>query len=170
MSQLCTDYSSISVVPEVITHCPPLVIDAHLHSTLILIGASNQTNITICADATDIDCDIETQMKRGSSNDNHVHTLTSHSSTPTAGRTTDKEAMWTVNEATLTTTAVNLIQVGCTRASTKNTAEENCTCQHKNQNQHYFNKCTIIVDINIPWEVYPNCWHTTSASTLPQES
>ena len=49
ISQLLADYSSISVVPGVITHRPPLVIDAHLHSTLILIGASHQTNITICA-------------------------------------------------------------------------------------------------------------------------
>ena len=47
ISQLLADHSSISVVPQVITHCPPLVIDAHLHSTLILIGASHQTNITI---------------------------------------------------------------------------------------------------------------------------
>ena len=92
ISQLCTDYSSISAAPGVITHCPPLVIDAHLHSTLILIGASHQTNISICADATDIDCDIESQIKSGSSNDNHMRTLTSHSSTPTARRTTDKEA------------------------------------------------------------------------------
>ena len=47
ISQLLADHGSISVVPEVITHCSPLVIDAHLHSTLILIGASHQTNISI---------------------------------------------------------------------------------------------------------------------------
>ena len=47
ISQLLADHSSISAVPEVMTHCPPLVIDTHLHSTLILIGASHQTNITI---------------------------------------------------------------------------------------------------------------------------
>ena len=55
ISQLLADHSSISVVPGVITHCPPLVIDAHLHSTLILIRASHQTNISIGADATCID-------------------------------------------------------------------------------------------------------------------
>ena len=56
ISQLFADHSSISAVPVVITHCPPLVIDAHLHSTLILIGASHQTNITICTDTTGSDC------------------------------------------------------------------------------------------------------------------
>ena len=56
ISQLLADHSSISAVPVVITHCPPLVIDAHLHSTLILIGASHQTNISICTVATGIDC------------------------------------------------------------------------------------------------------------------
>ena len=56
ISQLFADYSSISPIPVVITHCPPLVIDAHLHSTLILIGTSNKTNITICAIASEIDC------------------------------------------------------------------------------------------------------------------
>ena len=54
ISQLLTDYSGISAVPAVITHCPPLVIDAHFHSTLILIGASHQTNITISAVASNI--------------------------------------------------------------------------------------------------------------------
>ena len=48
ISQLLADYSSISVVPGVITHSPPLVIDAHFHSPLILVGAIHQTNITIC--------------------------------------------------------------------------------------------------------------------------
>ena len=47
ISQLFADHSSISTAPAVITHCPPLVIDAHLHSALILIGASHQTNISI---------------------------------------------------------------------------------------------------------------------------
>ena len=55
ISQLPAGHSSISVVPGVITHCPPLVIDAHLHCTLILIGASHQTNISIGAVASDID-------------------------------------------------------------------------------------------------------------------
>ena len=56
ISQLSTNYSSISVVPVVITHCSPLVIDAHLHSTLILIGASHQTNISIGTVANGIHC------------------------------------------------------------------------------------------------------------------
>ena len=56
ISQLLAYHSSISVIPRVITHCPPLVIDAHLHSTLILIGASHQTNISISTVATRIDC------------------------------------------------------------------------------------------------------------------
>ena len=60
ISQLLANHSCISAVPVVITHCPPLVIDAHLHSTLILIGASHQTNITISTVATDIDCNEST--------------------------------------------------------------------------------------------------------------
>ena len=63
ISQLLADHSSISVVPGVITHCPPLVIDAHLHSTLILIGASHQTNITISTVATRMDCNIINYQK-----------------------------------------------------------------------------------------------------------
>ena len=55
ISQLLADHCSISVVPVIITHCSPLVIDAHLHSTFILIGASHQTNISIGAVASDID-------------------------------------------------------------------------------------------------------------------
>ena len=47
ISQLPADHSSISGVPAVIAHCSPLVIDAHLHSALILIGASHQANIAI---------------------------------------------------------------------------------------------------------------------------
>ena len=58
ISQLLADHCSISVAPQVITHCPPLVIDAHLHSTLILIGPSHQTNISISTVATRVDCDI----------------------------------------------------------------------------------------------------------------
>ena len=56
ISQLLADHSSISAVPGVITHCPPLVIDTHLHSTLILIGTSHKTNITISTVANSIDC------------------------------------------------------------------------------------------------------------------
>ena len=52
VSKLSTHYSGINTVPAIITHCPPLVIDAHLHSTLVLIGASHQTNIAISTVAT----------------------------------------------------------------------------------------------------------------------
>ena len=55
ISQLFTNNRSIRTTPVVITHCPPLIIDAHLHSTLILIGASHQTNISIGTVATGID-------------------------------------------------------------------------------------------------------------------
>ena len=47
ITQLLADNSGINTAPAIMTHCPPLVIDAHLHSTLILIGTSHQTNITI---------------------------------------------------------------------------------------------------------------------------
>ena len=47
ISQLPADHSSISSAPKIITHCPPLVVDAHFHSTLVLIRTSHQTDITI---------------------------------------------------------------------------------------------------------------------------
>ena len=47
VTQLLADHGSISAVPVVMAHSPPLIIDAHFHSTLILIGASHQTDITI---------------------------------------------------------------------------------------------------------------------------
>ena len=56
ISHLPADHSSISAVPEMVTNCPPLVVDAHLHSTLIRIGASHQTNITISTVATGSNC------------------------------------------------------------------------------------------------------------------
>ena len=59
ISQLSADHSSISCVPAVITHSSPLVIDAHLHSALILTGSSQQTNISIGAGAIGTDCRIE---------------------------------------------------------------------------------------------------------------
>ena len=58
ITQLPADHSSITAVPEVITHCPPLIIDAHLHSTLVLTGASHQMNISISTVATGVYCDI----------------------------------------------------------------------------------------------------------------
>ena len=56
ISQLLTDYSCINAAPAVITYCSPLVIDAHLHSTFILVGASHQTNISISTVATRSHC------------------------------------------------------------------------------------------------------------------
>ena len=47
ISKLSADNSCIITIPGVITHCSPLIIDAHLHSTLILIGSFHQTNISI---------------------------------------------------------------------------------------------------------------------------
>ena len=83
--QLLADHSCISVVPEVITHCSPLVIDAHLHSTLILIGASHQTNVTISTVATCTNCkqsimSTEPDQKNATHSIQTKHTLTSHSS------------------------------------------------------------------------------------------
>ena len=92
ISQLFADHSSIIAVPVVITHCSPLVIDAHLHSTLILIGASNQTNISISTDATNVDYVIGNKQLCHSTEENssnmtalttvarYKSTLTSHSS------------------------------------------------------------------------------------------
>ena len=62
ITQLFTDHSSISIVPVVITHCPPPVIDAHLHSTLILIGATHQTNISICTVSSGIDYELDSDI------------------------------------------------------------------------------------------------------------
>ena len=56
ISQLPTDNSSISGVPGVITDCPPLVIDAHFNSTLILIGASHKTSFSIGTVSTRVNC------------------------------------------------------------------------------------------------------------------
>ena len=55
ISQLLADHSGISAVPEMITNCSPLVIDAYFDSTLILIGTSHQTNISIGTVSSGID-------------------------------------------------------------------------------------------------------------------
>ena len=47
ISQLFANHCGIRIIPAVITHCSPLVIDTHFHSTLIPIGATNKTNIAI---------------------------------------------------------------------------------------------------------------------------
>ena len=54
ITQLLADHTGINTAPVIMTHCPPLVIDAHLHSTFILTGASHQTNISISTDSTGI--------------------------------------------------------------------------------------------------------------------
>ena len=62
ISQLFTDHGSISGIPFIATNCPPLVIDAHLHSTFILIGASHQTNITIGTVSSGIDYELDSDV------------------------------------------------------------------------------------------------------------
>ena len=54
ITKLPADHSSIIAIPVVITHCPPLVIDTHFHSTLILIETSQQTNVSISTVATSV--------------------------------------------------------------------------------------------------------------------
>ena len=54
ISQLLADHTGINTAPTIVTHCPPLVVDAHLHSAFILIGASHKTNITISTVTTSI--------------------------------------------------------------------------------------------------------------------
>ena len=73
ISQLPAYYSGIGVTPQVITHCPPLVIDAHLHSTLILIGASHQTNISISTVASRIDYSVTECSETHIITDTHVN-------------------------------------------------------------------------------------------------
>ena len=48
-SKLYTSNCSIRSSPWVITHCPPLVVIAHFHSSLQLIGSTHHTNISSCA-------------------------------------------------------------------------------------------------------------------------
>ena len=49
ISQLFAHSGSISAVPGAVTHSSPLVINAHLHSSLILSGPFHQSNCSICA-------------------------------------------------------------------------------------------------------------------------
>ena len=131
ISQLLANHCGISAVPEVITHCPPLVIDAHLHSTLILIGASHQTNTTICTDATSIDYrnekhNISVQLQkpegqvRTTDTATSWSTLTSHSSIFwVATVTVDSWAVRAVSEIPFTATAANIIQEDWTSSNTK---------------------------------------------------
>ena len=75
ISQLLADHISISSIPKVITHCPPLVIDTHLHSTLILIGASYQTNISICTVASGVDYVIGNKWLCHTTESSWIHNL-----------------------------------------------------------------------------------------------
>jgi len=137
--QLLADHSRISAVPEVITHCPPLVIDAYLHSTLILIGASHQTNITVSTVATCINCKwsiLSTQpdQKNGTHSIQTIHTLTSHSSifTMAIAVTADKRTPWTINEVPFTAITANALQVDRTSTSTEvSIAKGHCICLHQ---------------------------------------
>ena len=141
ISQLLADHSSISVVPGVITHCPPLVIDAHLHSTLILTGASHQTNISIGTVANGIDYIfiMNTYVKVIAAYNRLTHlilTLASHSCTyiwipipPRPAITADKGTPWAVSKFTFTATASYFIQVNCSSTSTKaSIGEGHCIC------------------------------------------
>ena len=49
VTQLFAHSGSISAVPGAVTHSSPLVINAHLHSSLILSGSSHQSDCSICA-------------------------------------------------------------------------------------------------------------------------
>ena len=46
-SKLRANHLSITYSPVVITHCSPLVINANLNTSLVLIGPSHQSNFTI---------------------------------------------------------------------------------------------------------------------------
>ena len=54
ITKLLADHTGINTAPTIITHSPPLVIDAQLNSTFILVGASHKTDITISAATIDI--------------------------------------------------------------------------------------------------------------------
>ena len=136
ITQLPADHSSIIAIPKVITHCSPPIIDTHFHSTLILIGTSQQTNISISTVATSVYWDINTKIKTN----RLAHlwlwlckpTLTSHSSILQVAIETlevSSRGTWAVNEMTFTATAANIIQVDWTSASTKvSTVEGYCIC------------------------------------------
>ena len=122
ISQLFADHSSISTAPAVITHCPPLVIDAHLYSALILIGASHQTNITIGTRATSANhCKEMSHLAWVCANFQHNYlTLASHSSILwVTMETADRWTTGAVSKVGLTASAANFIKVDCPSARTK---------------------------------------------------
>ena len=121
ITQLLADHTGINTVPAIMTHCPPLVIDAHLHSTLILIGTSNQTNITISTDSTGIYCSKSVTWCSAQKNSYtflkelrnvilwFLQTLTSYSCIWVDRRTADGRASETVSEVSFTASALNFI-------------------------------------------------------------
>ena len=48
IAQLIADDTSIPIVPSVVTHCAPVAMETHLHSTLVLVISVCQTNFSIC--------------------------------------------------------------------------------------------------------------------------
>jgi len=48
ISQLFANDGCIRVVPWIVAHCPPGIVDAHLNPTFIQSGTPNQSNVTIC--------------------------------------------------------------------------------------------------------------------------
>ena len=46
-TKLSADNTRISKIPKVITHCPPLSLEAHLHSTFKIAPSSHQPNISV---------------------------------------------------------------------------------------------------------------------------
>ena len=129
ISQLFADHSSISVVPGVVTHCPPLVIDVQLHSTLILIRTSHQTNISIGIVATCINymTIIKVTSKQWLKQNHFIITFTFCPSTSTCIPipqwrgvvTVDSRATWAVREVILTATTLYFIQINWTSTNTK---------------------------------------------------
>ena len=170
ISQLFADHSCISAVPVVITHCPPLVIDAHLHSTLIVIVASHQTNISISTVATGINCNECSYLTVGSFRPkSKVYLGISHQH-PLSGLCNS----WVQNYG------------NTLRDYPHHLYSQYCWCglgQHQHQNEHCWSQLHLLVQCNShencwnlgaklcsPLVEYPSCRHTTVASVLPQES
>ena len=152
ISQLHTNHSCINTAPAVIAHCTPLVIDAHLHSTLILIWTSHQTNSTIGTVATGNHCweiilalykifcperCFCSLIKKAPQNATPVQTvlqtLTSYSCILWVTTwTADSSASRAINQVVLTTSAANIVQVDCASTSTKmGSTESHCICKNK---------------------------------------
>lgn len=48
-SQLFASNSRIHVSPEVIAHCPPVFVDAHFHTTFVLVVTSHESDVSSVA-------------------------------------------------------------------------------------------------------------------------